>query len=143
MARQLFYEDTEVGSEIPTLVKHPTTRQLVKWAGVSGDYYEIHYDKDFAQRQGLSDVIVHGWLTLSFLGKMMTDWVGEQGALVKLGCSYRGIHFPCEDITCKGRVTKRYTKDSEHYVECEIWAENLKGEKTTPSVAVVILPSRA
>ena len=33
MAKQVFYEDIEVGSEVPTLVKHPTTRQLVKWAG--------------------------------------------------------------------------------------------------------------
>ena len=62
MAEQVFYEDVEVGSEIPALVKYPTTMQLVKFAGATGDYYQIHYDKDFAQASGLSGVIVHGWL---------------------------------------------------------------------------------
>jgi len=57
-----FYGDVEVGAEVPALVKHPTTMQLVKWAGASGDYLQIHYDKDFAQSQGLPGVIVHGWL---------------------------------------------------------------------------------
>jgi len=143
MAKQVFYEDVEVDSEIPTLVKHPTTRQLVKWAGASGDYYEIHYDKDFAQANGLSGVIVHGWLTCSFLGQLVTDWMGEHGTLVKLGCSYRGMHFPSENITCKGKVTKKYIEDGKQCVEVEIWAENPKGERTVPGSAIVILPSRS
>lgn len=143
MAKPVFYEDIEVGGELPTLVKHPTTMQLVKWAGASGDYYPIHYDKDFAQANGLPGVIVHGWLTGSFLGQLITDWMGERGTLVKLGCSYRAMHFPCENITCNGKVTRKYIQDGKHYVGCEIWAENPKGERTTPGSATVILPSRS
>ena len=142
MAKQLFYEDIAVGAEIPTLVKHPTTRQLVKWAGASGDYYEIHYDKDFAQASGMSGVIVHGWLSFSFLGQLVTDWIGEQGTLKKLGCSYRKMHYPGEDVVCKGIVTKKYIDDGSHYVECEIWTENPQGEKGVPGTAIAILPSR-
>jgi acyl dehydratase len=142
MRAQIYYQDVEVGTEIPTLIKHPTTRQLVKWATASGDYYQIHYDKDFAQSMGLPGVIVHGWLTLSFLGQLMTDWIGEEGALRKLGCTYRNMNFPGEDIICKGRVTRKYIKDGEHRVECEIWAENPRGEKTASGTAVVVLPSR-
>lgn len=141
MAKQLFYEDVEVGTEIPALVKHPTTRQLVMWAGASGDYYEIHYDKDFAQNSGLPGVIVHGWLTFSFLGQLVTDWIGEQGTLKKIGCNYRGMHFPGEDLICKGKVVKKYVQNNEHHVECEIWVENSKGERTTPGTAIFSLPS--
>ena len=142
MAEQVFNEDYEVGSEIPTLVKHPTPRQLVKWAGASGDYYEIHYDKDFALDNNLTGIIVHGWLHLSFLGQMLTDWIGEQGTLVKLGGSYRGMLFPREDLFCKGKVTKKYVDGDKHFLEAEIWVENPKGERTTPGSAVVTLPSR-
>ncbi|MBI4301309.1 MAG: dehydratase, partial [Chloroflexi bacterium] len=46
MARQLYYEDVEVGMEMPPLVKRPNSQTLVKWAGASGDFYQIHYDKD-------------------------------------------------------------------------------------------------
>ena len=140
MDKQLLYSDIEVGSEITRLVKHPTTKSLVKWAGATGDYYEIHYDKDFARNIGLPGIIVHGGEILSFLGQMITDWMGEQGTLKKLGCSYRGMFFPGEDVICKGKITKKYIKDGENYLECEIWAENPKGERLAPGTAVVTLP---
>jgi len=142
MPHQLYYEDIVVGSEITPLVKHPTKRQLVMWAGVSGDYYEIHYDKDFAQSKGLPGVIVQGQLAYSFLGQLMTDWIGEQGSLRKLTCSYKGMNFPGEPLVCKGKVSRKYVEDGEHYVACNIWAENVRGEKTISGMAIVIMPSK-
>jgi acyl dehydratase len=142
MAEPIFYEDIEVGTGIPALVKYPTTMQLVKYAGASGDYYQIHYDKDYAIANGLPGVIVHGWLTLSFLGQMLTDWLGEGGMLLKLSGSYRGINKVNEDIICNGKVTKKYVEESKLCARVEIWAENPQGEKTVTGSAVVMLPSR-
>lgn len=143
MTKQVYYEDVMVDSEIPPLVKEPTTRQLVMWAGASGDYYAIHYDKDFAQSKGLTGVIVHGQLVASFLGQLITDWIGEQGNLRKLTCNYRGMNFPGEAIVCQGKVSKKYVENGEHYIECNIWAENAKGEKTVTGKAIVIIPARS
>jgi len=143
MAEQVYFEDIEAGSELPALVKFPTTMQLVKYAGASGDYYQIHYDKDFAVSTGLPGVIVHGWLALAFLGQMVTDWLGERGTLVKLNGSYRGMNRVAEDIICNGRVTKKYTEDGQNYARLEIWAENPAGDKTVTGNALVTLPSRA
>ena len=142
MSEQLYYEDIAVGSEITPLVKQPTTRQLVMWAGASGDYYSIHYDKDFAQSKGLPGVIVHGQLVGCFLGQLMTDWMGEQGSLRKLTCSYKSVNFPGEALICKGKINKNYVEDGEHYIECNLWVENTKGEKTVSGKALVTLPSR-
>jgi len=142
MREQIYYEDINEGAEIPALVKYPTTMQLVKYAGASGDYYQIHYDKDFAMANGLPGVIVHGWLTLSFLGQMITDWLGEKGTLVKLSGSYRGMNKVHEDIICSGRVAKKYVEEGRHCARVEIWAENPGGEKTVTGTAVVTLPSR-
>ena len=143
MSQQLYYEDIAVSSEITPLVKQPTTRQLVMWAGASGDYNPIHYDKDFAQSRGLPGVIVHGQLICSFLGQLMTDWMGEQGSLRKLTCSYKGMNFPGETVTAKGKVIKKYIDAGEHRVECNIWVENPKGEKTASGMAIAIMPSRS
>jgi acyl dehydratase len=142
MPQQLYYEDIEEGGEVTGLVKYPTTMQLVKYAGASGDYYQIHYDKDFALANGLPGVIVHGWLTLAFLGQMLTDWMGEKGTLVKLNGSYRGINKVNEDIICNGKITKKYMADDSHLARVEIWAENPRGDKTVTGTAVVALPSR-
>ena len=79
MTVQVYWEDVAEGMKLPSLVKNVTTRQLVQYAGASGDFYEIHYDKDFAQETGLSGVIVHGALKSAFLGQMMTDWAEPLG----------------------------------------------------------------
>ena len=142
MTEQLYFEDIAVDSEIAPLTKQPTTRQLVMWAGASGDYNPIHYDKDFAQSRGLPGVVVQGQLVANFLGQLVTDWMGEQGVLKKLSCSYKGMNYPGEPVICKGKVTKKYVTDGEHYVECSLWAENAKGEKTVTGSTIVIMPAR-
>ena len=141
MTNRIFIEDVEVGTEIPPLIKHPTTRQLVMWAGASGDFNEIHYDKDYAMSY-LPGVVVHGALKAAVLGQVMTDWIGEEGVLKELKCSYRGLNFPGADITCRGKIVKKYIEGDEHLVDCEIWTENSNGEKTTLGMATVALPSR-
>ncbi|MDP2920463.1 MAG: MaoC/PaaZ C-terminal domain-containing protein [Dehalococcoidia bacterium] len=142
MANQLFWEDIEAGASVPPLVKKPTPRQLVQWAAASGDYYEIHYDKDYALSNRLPGIIVHGALKGSWLGELLSNWVGDKGKIKKYGCSYRGMDIPGDTLTCKGTVTKKYTDGADHVVEAEIWLENGKGEKTTPGTAVVVFPSK-
>ncbi|MBI2936157.1 MAG: dehydratase [Chloroflexi bacterium] len=143
MGQTLFWEDVQENQELPPLVKQPTTQQLVKYAGASGDFYQIHYDKDFALKNNLPGVIVHGALKNAFLGQLVTNWIGEAGTLKKLSAQYRAMDFPGDTLTCKGRVAKKYIEGGQHYVECEIWLENGKGEKTTLGSATVILPSRS
>jgi acyl dehydratase len=142
MGTQLYFEDVEEGMEIPTLLKNPTTQQLVKYAGASGDYYQIHYDQDYARDNGLPTVILHGALKNAFLGQVMTDWIGEYGVLRKLSAQYRGMDTPGSAIYGKGVVKKKRVENGDNLVECEIWLENTTGEKTTPGQAVVALPSR-
>ena len=142
MGDQVYWEDVTEGMDMPPLVKHPTTQQLVKYAGASGDYYQIHYDKDFAQGTGLDGVILHGALKNAFLGQYMTDWMGALGTLKRLACQYRGMDFPGKPITAKGIVTRKYQDQGQTLVDCEIWLENDEGQKTTPGSATVALPSR-
>jgi acyl dehydratase len=140
--KQRYFEDVEVGQEIPPLEKHPTTQQLVKYAGASGDFYQIHYDKDFAIKNNLPGVILHGALKNAFLGQLVTDFAGEHGWLRKLSVQYRGMDQPGSMIVCKGKVVKKHSEHGQHLVDCEIWLENAKGEKTTLGSASVVLPSR-
>ena len=143
MAAQIYWEDVEVGSEIPPLVKEPTSQQLVKWAGASGDFYQIHYDKDYALGNNLPGILVHGPLKSAWLGQLLSDWVGEGGKIKKYGCSHRGMDVPGDKLTCKGTVTNKYVEADEHLVGCDIWLENSKGEKTASGKAVVGLPSKS
>ena len=153
MSKQLYWEDVEVSSELTPLAKVATTQMLVKWAGASGDFVPIHYDDAFARAQGLSGVIVHGALKRQWLVQLITGWIGDGGILKKFSCTYRAMDIPRpmktltepqegETWWCKGKVTKKHVENNDHFLACEIWVENGKGEVTTPGKATVILPSR-
>ena len=123
------------GEEIPELVKHPTTRQLVQYAGAQGDFYEIHYDQDFARTVALPGVILHGLLKAGFLGQLVTDWLGDRGTLKSFEVSYRGVDMPGHPYRCRGRVTKVDGRE----VELEVWGEDESGKRTTVGKATVEL----
>jgi acyl dehydratase len=125
--------NVHAGQELPELVKHPTTRQLVQYAGAQGDFYEIHYDQAYAQSVGLPGVILHGLLKGAFLGQLVTDWLGGRGILKTLEVSYRGIDQPGHPYRCMGRVTLVDGRD----VEIEVWGENEEGKRTTVGTATV------
>ena len=125
----------KVGQELPELVKHPTTRQLVQYAGAQGDFYEIHYDQDYARRVGLPGVILHGLLKAAFLGQLITDWIGDEATLKSMEVSYRGIDMPAHPYRCRGKVTRIEGKE----VELEIWGEDQSGRRTTVGTAAVTM----
>lgn len=139
---QVFFEDIEPGDEIPRLVKHCSTRQLVMWAAASGDFYEIHYDVEYAKSIGLRGLVVHGALKNAFLGQLVHDWVRPAGFIVRFGCSYRGMDYPDQDIVCRGVVRRKYRAGGRALVELDIWTENPEGAVTTPGSALVGLPVR-
>jgi acyl dehydratase len=125
--------NAKVGDELPELVKHPTTRQLVQYAGAQGDFYEIHYDQDYARGVGLPGVILHGLLKAAFLGQLITDWAGQEAEIRSLEVSYRGVDQPGKPYTCRGRVARVDGR----VVELEVWGESASGERTTVGMATV------
>jgi len=152
MPKQICFEDIEVGTELPPVAKVATTQMLVRFAGAGGDFNPLHYEDTFAKNQGVGTPIVHGQLKRAWLGHLVTGWIGDVGFLKKLSCQFRAVDYPrkMKDISipdegetwlCKGKVTKKYVKDGQNIVECDIWVENGKGEKTTTGAATVILPS--
>jgi hydroxyacyl-ACP dehydratase HTD2-like protein with hotdog domain len=122
--------------ELPELVKHPTPRQLVQYAGASGDFYEIHYDQDFARATGLPGVILHGLLKAAWLAQLVTDWAGPEARLKTFDVSYRGIDLPGRPYRCRGAVRSR----AGNVAELEIWGEDPDGNQTTIGTATVELP---
>jgi len=151
--KQVYFEDVQVGGDVPPLEKISTTLMAVRWAGASGDFNPLHYDEAFAATQGTGGIITHGALKRAWLVNLLVKWIGDEGGIKKFACQYRGMDYPRkmasmvgplegETWWCKGKITNKKVENGEHLVECEIWVENGKGEKTTPGSATVILPSK-
>jgi acyl dehydratase len=139
---QLFYEDVQVGAEIPPVERAATTEQLVRYHAAAGDWDRIHFDYPYARSVGFPDVILQGMLKAGWLAQMIIDWAGPKIWVKKFGTQYRQIDVPLDRLICKGKVTNKYLKGSEHLVELEVWTQNGKGEITTRGAATVRFPAR-
>jgi len=140
---QVYWDDLEVGQEIPTLVKHPTHIQMLMWGGAVDDYNPMHADNEIATRAGYSEPIVFGPLIWSFLVQMVSNWMGVDGWLKKIAVRHNLPALAGDDVVCRGKITDKYTKDGEHYVELQIQADYPSGEGGTTGSATVILPPKA
>ncbi len=139
---ELFFEDVAVGTELPALVKVPTTVQLFRYSAVTWNAHRIHYEKDYAIREGHPNVLVQAHLHGAFLVQMIGDWMGPRGRLVSFGWSNRGRAIPGDTLTCTGRVVGKRKDEGRNLLDLEIVETNQRGETCAPGKATVALPSR-
>jgi acyl dehydratase len=125
------WESLSDGEALPDLIREATTRQLVQYAGASGDFYEIHYDKDVAAAAGHPGVVVHGALKSAWLIQMALQWAGPGAEVRALKVRYRAVDLAHQPIICRGRVSRTLAEGGRRLVECEVWTENPAGERTT------------
>lgn len=141
---QVFFEDVEVGSEIPPLVKGPyMVMNLAKFGAMVGDFYPTHYDHKWAtEKDRVPAVVVYGLQIASHLCQLLTDWIEPNGVLKKYTNRVTTQVYVGDTLTMKGRVIEKYTKDGENYVECELWGEKQDGTQAVVGSGTVTLPSK-
>jgi len=82
------FADIEVGMPIPPQSFDIQRVSMVRYAGASGDFNPIHWSEEFATNVGLPNVIAHGMLTMAIAARVVTDWVGDPGAVVDYGVRF-------------------------------------------------------
>ena len=133
------FESINVGDALPPLTLPPLTRAtLALFAGASGDHNPIHIDSDAAREAGLPDVIGHGMLTMSWLGRLLTEWAPQRD-LREFGVRFTALTRVGERITCTGRVTKKLEQGGERLVQVEVKAANETGEVKVAGDALIAL----
>ena len=83
MSEQIYWDDVEEGQEF-NLIEPMDSQRLVIWAAASGDFYQIHYDDNYAKDNKLPDIIVHGALKGMLVGRLLDEWKGEGGSIKNL-----------------------------------------------------------
>lgn len=139
---QVYWDDVKEGQELPALDEEMSSQRLVVWAAASGDFYQIHYDDNFAKGNNLPDIIVHGALKGMLIGRLLDEWVGEEGRIVKWGVSYRGMDPARRNVKVWGKITKKYEQGGEGLVDLDVGVAQPNGTQTTPGTATVMLPKK-
>ena len=169
-----YWEDVEIGEEIPTMVRGPFTgtdaiawkmgwgfEPFIRTGKIAYDYRQrhpdayprndlnipdvperVHWDHDMAREVGVPGYYDYGPQRVAWLGNLMTNWIGDDGWLKRLSVQVRRFNIEGDVQWLKGRVINKGVRDGEHFVECDIWAENQRGEVTAPGSAIALLPSR-
>jgi acyl dehydratase len=136
------YDQTEAGTEIPPRQYQLTRRDLVRYAGASGDFNVIHWNERIARSVGLPDVIAHGMLTMALAGRFLTEWAGDPGAVAEFGVRFSApVVVPDDDkgatVEVAGTVTEKL---EDHRVAVELTARSSETKVLTRARAVVRLP---
>ena|ERR1700752_2222844 len=132
-------ESLKPGDSIPELQMPAISRKtLAVYAGASGDHHPLHIDSDYARDAGLPDVFAHGMLSAAYLGRLITNWAG-QDRLRRLKMRFMGITHLYDAPHCTGRVTERFEQDGESLLRVEMQCVNQKGESKVVGEAIVAL----
>lgn len=106
---RLSFDEVEVGADLPARTFPVQRINLILYAGASGDANVIHWNERIATMVGLPNVIAHGMFTMAETGRLVSDWVGDPGAIVDYGVRFsRPVVVPDDDqgamLTVAGSV---------------------------------------
>ena len=74
--------DIAVGDVIAEKTFDLNRGSLVRYAGASGDFNDIHYRDDVAVSVGLPGVLAHGMLTMGLAVQPVVEWLGGDSGKV-------------------------------------------------------------
>ena len=131
------YSIAEIGDQLPPLTLGPINKDdLVLYANASGDQNPIHTDQDFAKKSGLPDVIAHGMLIMSYLGRLLTNSV-PQYQIKNFNVQFSNMTYVNQKIICTGKVLEKNSIDGEEIVTVALKVEDQQGEKKIIGKAII------
>ena len=143
MAHNVYFEDVNVGDDIPSFTRQTDFMHWNRYAAVNDEFVYIHMDdeagKSAANEQGAFGM---GNLRYAYLLNMLREWAGDEAEIRELGVQFRAINQKNDVLTCVGSVTEKTVEDGQCLVRLDTNVINQDGVATCPGHAVVALPSR-
>lgn len=86
MTQQKYGDDFKVGDVFETAAITLTEAHVVTWAGLTGDFYPLHMDREFAAKTQFGERLVHGPLIFGLaVGLVSLAGIGGDAAIAWLG----------------------------------------------------------
>jgi len=108
--RGRYFEEFEIGDEIETPARTITETDVVLFAGLSGDYNQIHTDAEFARETLYGERVAHGLLGPSVatgLASRMGFVEGTAQAFTALEWKFRGPIKIGDTIRVRAEVRRK------------------------------------
>jgi acyl dehydratase len=122
--------------------KHPALG-IPNPEGVPEPPERVHWDSEFARMVGVPAAFDYGPERVSWMGHLVTNWMGNDGFLKELKVQVRRHNILGDTTWCQGEVTGKEIKDGTPLVYCRLWADNQRQERSVAGTATMVLPRRA
>ena len=142
MANNVYYEDVEIGQEIPAFERKTDFMNWNRYAAVNDEFVFVHMDDEVGKAAGQGAAFGMGNLRWAYVINALQDWVGDEAEIRELSMQFRAINHKHDVLTTRGVVSAKSVEDGEHLVTLDINVINQDGAATAPGTAVVVLPSR-
>ena len=131
-----------VGTPLPPTSFPITRKDLVRYAGASGDFNDIHWNGRFAVEVGLPDVIAHGMYTMAVAGRVVTDWIGDPAAVEEYFVRFsKPVVVPDDGVGAVVEVTGKVAKALDGgRVQVDLTVQSAGQKVLGKATAVVRLP---
>ncbi|MFZ3005370.1 MAG: hypothetical protein WA047_04290 [Phenylobacterium sp.] len=144
MTSSLYFEDVQIGDQLPTWSRKTDLMHWNRFAAVNDEFLPFHMDDDDGRKAGNSQgAFGMGNLRFAYMLNALCAWAGDDAQVRELRCQYRVMNQKHDTLTVVGRVLEKQITDGEHQVRLEISVLNQNGQSTCPGEALVILPTRA
>jgi acyl dehydratase len=147
MSQLLFYEDIETGLSIETAGLTITDAHIVQFAGLSGDFFALHMDDEFARSLGFPRRVAHGLLGLILLDglKNRAEKTFASVASLSWHWNFRKPLFAGDRIVGRLTVTeKRLTsKGNRGILTLALELRNAQGEIIQDGTNLLLVRTRA
>lgn len=131
------YEDIAVGTGIPPLREKVTMVQTAMYCGITWDFARQHYDLEMAQSLGYERPVVDPQMYGAFLARMLTGWISVKAQIKRLTLRYMTPSRIGDVLHYTGKVVKKYEKEGQRYLNCDLMVENQNGDQIVKGSAVI------
>lgn len=106
--------------ELPQVIKRPIEPiDLVKYAGASGDFNEIHTVFFSAKEKGHTDVIVHGMFLMGWCTQAIMEWFPHR-KLHLFKVRFQAVTYPGVVLSINGKWADEVSDQRNDHGEIEI-----------------------
>ncbi|MAG30249.1 MAG: hypothetical protein CL908_05055 [Deltaproteobacteria bacterium] len=137
-----FWEDVEVGEQLPVLEFPITVKTLILGVCGTRDLMPYHHDPEYSKSIGNRDMFVNTMFEQALFGRFVTDWCGPESDFRETGLQMLNQLCPGDIAKIEGTVTEKLEDGGEPRVKLQLTASNHIGVAAT-STATIAVPSRS
>ncbi|MHB1127495.1 MAG: MaoC/PaaZ C-terminal domain-containing protein [Bacillota bacterium] len=140
-----YYDELEVGDKSVTQGRTITEADIVAFAGITGDWYPLHVDKEYAARSPFKQRIAHGMLVLSVASGLSVPKTGVLIAFYGMDkVRFTNPTFIGDTLHVAGEIINKEDRGPDKgIITVESRVKNQRGETVVVSIMKALLNTKS